>query len=529
MELAPLVTSLLRPGAYPPGPAGPAGPVELLQTHISYILLTPFFAYKIKKPVDFGFLDFTTLDKRLHMCEEEVRLNSRLAPGVYIGVVKITEESGEFYMEGEGEAVEYAVKMRRLPARYMLDRQLAAGHAGPATIGRIAGAIASFHAGADRNARISAFGTPKAIGANATENFSQTLPFIGTGEGKTISAPLYKKIKTFSDGFLKDNEHLFIERAEKGFIRDCHGDIHCEHISVGGGGDGVEIIDCIEFNERFRFSDTISDAAFLSMDLDYRGRHDLSLAFDEAYLKASGDFNGRRLLDFYRCYRAYVRGKVEGFKSAEPEVGEEEKALAEFSARYHFHLSGMYAGTGYRPMMVVVRGLPGTGKSTVAGALSNRTGFALLSSDRIRKELASISPCQRAPAPFEEGIYSPSFTAKTYAGMIKRAAALLASGRPVILDATFSKAANIEKALEAAIGAGALFHLVECACADEVARERIEQRSAGQAAPVASDADWGVYVRQRQSFELWDGPALRLDTARPLAVIISGFAREIFD
>ncbi|GMR05266.1 MAG: bifunctional aminoglycoside phosphotransferase/ATP-binding protein [Thermodesulfobacteriota bacterium] len=533
MELPPLISSLLRPGAYPG--ADHNRPIELIQTHISYILLTPSFAYKIKKPVDFGFLDFTTLDRRLRMCAEEVRLNSRLAPAVYIGVVKITGSGGEFFMEGEGEAAEYAVKMRRLPAEGMLDKQLASGRAGKAAIVRIAGVIASFHAKAARSARISAFGSPEAIGANAAENFAQTLPFIGKGKGKTISAPLHKKIKTFSDGFLKENEALFLERVEEGFIRDCHGDLHCEHISVGDGGDGgdgdngVEIIDCIEFNERFRFSDTISDAAFLSMDLDFRGRHDLSLAFDEAYITASGDLGGRRLLDFYRCYRAYVRGKVEGFKSVEEEVGTEEKARAAFSARFHFHLSSMYADKGYCPMMVVVRGLSGTGKSTVAGALSSRTGFTLLSSDRIRRELAGLAASERAPAPFKEGIYSPEFTAKTYDELLKRAAALLASGRPVILDATFPAPARIERALEAALSAGAFFHLVECACSDELARERMEKRRAQDAGKVVSDADWGVYVKQKKGFEPWPGPALKLDTARPLEELISSVALKIFD
>ncbi|OGQ07146.1 MAG: hypothetical protein A2W38_03785 [Deltaproteobacteria bacterium RBG_19FT_COMBO_58_16] len=165
----------------------------------------------------------------------------------------------------------------------------------------------------------------------------------------------------------------------------------------------------------------------------------------------------------------------------------------------------------------------------MASAISSRTGFALLSSDRIRKELAGLSPQESAPAPFEQGIYSPSFTAKTYAGMINRGFSLLASGRPVILDATFSKRSLIRRAQEAAAGAGALFRLVECACSEDVARDRIEKRSAGQAAPVVSDADWSVYLKQKQSFESWDGPAARLDTARPLAVIISDIAREIFD
>lgn len=524
MELEPLVSSLLRPEAYP---SGAAGPVELIQTHISYILLTPRFAYKIKKPVDFGFLDFTTLEKRLHFCTEELRLNRRLAPGVYLGVVKITEKSGEYLMEGEGGAVEYAVKMRRLPAGDMLDKRLAAGRAGAGTIRRIATVIASFHAQAETDARISAFGAPEAVGRNAAENFSQTLPFVGKGGGKTISEALFNKIKTFSDGFLKDNKNLFLERAAGGRIRDCHGDLHCEHISLGEGGDGVEIIDCIEFNERFRFSDTVSDAAFLSMDLDRRGRHDLARVFDSAYIEASEDSAGAQLLNFYRCYRAYVRGKVDSFKSAEDEVGEDERGRAGISARVHFHISGMYASGGYRPMMVVVRGLSGTGKSTIASALADRTGyFTLLSSDRIRKELAGLSTESRSPAPFEEGIYAPSFTEKTYAGLIERGKSLLGSGRPVILDATFSKTSFIERARLAALASGASFHVAECAAPDGEIRERLKKRQKGQS---ASDADWGVYMKQKQGFEEWDGPVIELSTTSPVPGLISGLVRKIFD
>jgi len=518
----PFVTSLMRPGAYPPEAAGP---VTLLQTHISYILLTPRFAYKIKKPVNFGFLDFTTLEKRRRICDEEVRLNRRLAPDVYLGVVKITQDAGEFFMEGEGEAIEYAVKMRRLPEDRMLDRRLAAGEVTEADIVSIARAIAAFHAGADTGDHISGFGSPEVVGRNASENFSQTGRFVG----KTISAPLYERIKAYSDGFMKENEGLFIERVEKGFIRDCHGDIHSEHIATGHGEHGVEIIDCIEFNERFRFSDIASDAAFLSMDLDFRGRHDLARVFDDAYIKASGDAVAERLFDFYRCYRAYVRGKVESFKSTEAEVKEEERVAAEISARIHFHLSGLYAAGGYRPMMVVVRGLSGTGKSTVAAALAKETGFAVLSSDRVRKELAGMEPEAGAGMGYGEGIYTPAFTERTYAELLRRGGALLSSGRPIILDATFSKVAYIEKAAEAAEGAGAMFRLVECFCADRVARERLEKRRVPGAPPQVSDADLEIYLKQKQSFEVWDGPGVRLDTALAMPKLMREVVRQVFD
>ena len=309
--------------------------------------------------MDFGFLDFTTLEKRRHFCEEEVRLNRRLAPGIYLRVVKVTEQDGTYRVGGRGRAVEYAVKMRRIPDESILENRLAAGTADAATIGKVARAVAAFHEKAERGGRIAGFGSPEAIGRNAAENFAQTADFIG----KTIPRAHYDEIKEYTGSFLRKNAALLERRAANGFVRDCHGDLHTEHISVNKR---VDVFDCIEFNERFRFSDVVADAAFLSMDLDYHNRHDLATAFDTAYFEATGDTEGRTLLDFYRCYRAYVRGKVEGFKSVEDEVGPEDRSLAEFRARYHFHLSRLYAGRGFRPTLVVVRGLSGTGKSTLA-------------------------------------------------------------------------------------------------------------------------------------------------------------------
>ncbi|MDP2689590.1 MAG: AAA family ATPase, partial [Deltaproteobacteria bacterium] len=337
----------------------------------------------------------------------------------------------------------------------------------------------------------------------------------------------YERIKVYTDGFLRDNEPLFLERMEKGFVRDCHGDIHCEHISLDGE---IDIFDCIEFNERFRFSDVVADMAFLSMDLDFHNRRDLALALERAYFEASGDEGGKRLLDFYKCYRAYVRGKVEGFKSAEPEVGEDEKRLSEVRARRHFHLSGLYATGGFRPMMAVVRGLSGTGKSTIAGELSKEAGFVHFSTDRIRKELAGIPPDERRPERFGEGIYSREFTDKTYRELLKRASALLAEGRSVILDATFSKTRFLEAASEAAREHNASFHVIECEAGDDAVRERMLKRSAqGAKAPTVSDADWEIYLRQKEEYERWDGPAVALDTTLPPALLLSIVSTEIFD
>ncbi|MBI5588052.1 MAG: AAA family ATPase [Deltaproteobacteria bacterium] len=507
MGLPPLIEALLDPSSYP----APPPTVSLRQTHISYILLAAEFAYKIKKPVDFGFLDFTTLDKRRFFCDEEVRLNKRLAPGIYLGVVPITKKDGGFRMEGAGEPVEYAVKMKRLSEDSILVRALERDEVSKDTIARIARVIAGFHKTAATDGRISSFGSPALIKKNTDENFIQTRAFIG----HAISKRLYGRIKEYTDGFLSRNERLFIKRSGAGFIRDCHGDIHCEHISIA---DGINIFDCIEFNERFRFSDVAADAAFLSMDLDFRNRADLARLFETIYFKASGDTDGAGVLDFYKCYRAYVRGKVEGFKSMEPEVGWEERSLALLNARRHFHLSGLYSSGGFRPSLVVVCGLSGTGKSTVACLIAGKTGFVRLSSDALRKELAGVEPSAHRFEDYGKGIYSDEFTERTYGGLIERALSYLKEGRSVVLDATFSRRRFIDAAKEASAQSGAEFNIVECVADGETVKKRLLKRRTEEVkgAEAVSDADWGVYLRQKAAFEPIEGPRIVLSPELPM-------------
>lgn len=515
--LPPIIDALLLPAAFPEDP----GAITLAQTHVSYLIFTDRFVYKIKKPVDFGFLDFTTLEKRRYFSEEEVRLNLRLAPGVYLKVVKIVSIKGEIKIEGEGEAIEYAVKMKRLAEESMLKRALKGGEVTDEVIRRVARVVAAFHAGAETTGHIASFGLPESVSRNASENFTQTLPFVK----RIITGALYERLKSWTEGFLDKNNGLFRARADKGFVRDCHGDIHIEHISIA---DGINIIDCIEFNERFRYSDIAADMAFLSMDLDFHNRRDLSLAFDDEYFRASKDAEGRRLLDFYKCYRACVRGKVEGFKSTEKEVPEGERLSSELSARYHFHLAGLYASE-WRPTVIIMRGLSGTGKSTLARMIADVTNLAVLSTDNIRKELARLKPTDKAPARFAEGIYSAELTEMTYMEMIARAAVLIEKGRSVILDATFSKARHVEEARISALKAGARAYIIECVARDDAVKGRFLKREAECAVkgmPV-SDADWGVYLKQKEGFE-----AVRLDiivnSERPFEEALPRLFEEVF-
>ena len=518
MTLPHLIESLLEPGAWPEGPET----VTLEQTHISYLFFTPRYVYKVKKPVEFGFLDFSTLEKRLYYCREEVRLNRRLAPGLYLDVVAITSGKEGITVGGEGEVLEYAVKMKRLPEETMLEVMLESDSVTVPIIQKVAGAVASFHKEAETNEHISGFGRPEMVKKNTDENFAQTRDYIE----RTIGRKQYDDIKAYTDGFLSSNEALFSGRVEGGFIKDCHGDIHSEHISIS---DGIQIYDCIEFIERFRYSDIVADAAFLSMDLDFHNRHDLARVFDEAYFRSTGDGGGGALLDFYKCYRAFVRGKVEGFKLEEPEETEEDKRGAAFKARLYFHLAHLYATGGFRPTMLVMRGLSGTGKSALADEISRRTGLRVLSSDKIRKGLFKIPPGERRPEPpppFEKGIYTPEATERTYSKLIEKGFNLAASGRSVILDATFSKLKYLKRAEEKARLSGALFKVVECVAKEEEVRKRLLERVSEKGA--VSDADWEIYTKQKSLFEPFEGPKVVLETEGPPEAVTEAAVERLF-
>ena len=327
-----VVEALMKSEAYD----GDPGHIELVQTHISFVFLTRNFVYKVKKAVDLGFLDFTTLEKRRFFCEKELELNRRLCGDMYLEVVPINR-SNAIKIKGEGETVEYAVKMKRMPQEKMMSRLLEENKVDTKRIDRIAKIIAEFHSKAETNRRISEFGS-LAIETNWKENFEQTEEFVG----KTISTEDFKLIRERVEDFMKRNVPLFEKRTAEGRVRDCHGDIHSGNIFVT---DGIYIFDAIEFNERFRYSDVAADIAFLSMDLDFRERSDLSDFFVERYIKYSGDQELTRLLPFYKCYRAYVRGKVISFKLEDPSVGNEEKSAAMKEAKAYFKLASNYTKT----------------------------------------------------------------------------------------------------------------------------------------------------------------------------------------
>ena len=331
MKQKQVVEALMKPETYDED----TGNIELVQTHISFVFLTSNFVYKVKKAVNLGFLDFTTLEKRRFFCEKELELNRRLCEDMYLEVVPINK-SDVIKMKGEGKTVEYAVKMKRIPQEKMMSKLLEKSKVDDRLVDRIAKIIAEFHSKAETNRRISEFGSLVVIETNWKENYDQTEEFIG----KTISSEDFELIRNRINNFMRRNVSVFEKRVREGKVRDCHGDIHSGNIFVTNG---IYIFDAIEFNERFRYSDVASDTAFLAIDLDYKEQADLSDFFVKKYVKYSGDQGVVRLFPFYKCYRAYVRGKVTSFKLKDPSISSEDKRTATKEAKAYFKLAVTYA------------------------------------------------------------------------------------------------------------------------------------------------------------------------------------------
>ena len=326
-----IVTALLESETYPHRPPK----VELVQTQMSFVFLAGNLVYKVKKAVDLGYLDYATLEKRRFLCHQELELNRRLCPAAYLAVVTIVDDRGVIRVGVEGRVIEYAVKMKRLPQERMMDALLPRSQVALEMVTRVAQKLVSFHQRAETNQSIAAFGRLASIRQNCDENFTQTQKYIGT----SITDRQYQRIKDYSEGFIDDNPSLFGRRMREGRIRDCHGDLHAAHVCFTGD---ICIYDCIEFNDRFRYSDTASEIAFLAMDLDRYERADLSRHLVDTYVKSSHDEELPELLNFYKCYRAYVRGKVESFKLDDPYIAGEGKAEVLDIARRYFRLAELY-------------------------------------------------------------------------------------------------------------------------------------------------------------------------------------------
>lgn len=463
-----LLPFLLNPQSYPHRPRT----VRLVQTHASFVFVVPPLVYKVKKPVNFGFLNFSTLEQRRHFCEREVALNRRLSPGIYLGVVPISRREGRFVF-GDGDAVvEYAVQMRKLADGGFLDQLVTRNRLVPADLDRIADALKNFYEAQHPTEEIEAWGRIDRLRISTDENFRQTKEFIG----HTLSRAAFETIRFYTNRFYARHARLFASRIRERRIRDCHGDLHLEHIHLTPRA--LHIYDCIEFNDRFRYVDVASDVAFLAMDLDYEGRPELARHFATRIAAALHDDGLPRLLDFYKCYRAYVRGKVESLHSLAHAASEEERRDSADRARRYFRLALQYAVAGSQPLALAVMGRIASGKSTLAHALGAELGWEVYSSDYVRKKLAGFPLYERSSAAARARLYSAAMTKQTYDRLLTTAAAQLQKGHGVILDATFARREHRDLLAERFGKSGLAWRVLEAHASDAAVKQRLRAREA---------------------------------------------------
>jgi hypothetical protein len=488
-----LLVELDRDDAYPHA----SDRRETHQTHISVVFLAGDFAYKLKKPVDFGFVDYGDLERRRHFCRREVELNRRLAEDVYLGVWAVVERDGRWVLRDaedidDSDVVEWAVRMRRLDEDLTLGKRLERGDVPRRSLSQLGGHIARFHRASDRDKEIASYASFEAVAKNVLENFSQTRSHTGL----TVDPQVHARLERLFEATLSDKRATIDARQAANVPCDTHGDLRLEHVHIDDGG-RIRIVDCIEFNDAFRFADPISDIAFLSMDLLIRGYRAESAEILDNYFTVREDPRGRSLLPLYVAYRSAVRAKVHGLKAAEHEVPEPERESAKRRSRMHWNFAlRILAPPRRRPRLLLVGGLPGTGKSTVARQLKARGWIDdVFDSDRVRKELAGAGESGSADE-FEAGIYTSEWTHRTYDACLARAKRALEQGRRVAIDASFRGEQHRERAIEAGLDLGIPPVFVECALPADAVRRRLRDRQGD-----ISDADVDVYEQMKEKWE----------------------------
>jgi len=504
-----LLAALRRPEAYP---VRPTAPVEVLETHISLLFFADDRVYKVKKGVDLGFLDHSTLEKRRAACREEVRLNSRLAPDVYLRTVPITREAdGRLVFDGDGDVVEVAVEMRRLPAERMLDRLLDAGHIDNEIVRSLAEMLALFHLWAPTGPDVNEHGAPTAVRRVVLDNLAALQPFVG-GPGEEAAsglAVLPRRVHAFLrarlEAFLDKHAGLLAARVDDGRVREGHGDLHAGNLCLTA--DGPVAYDCIEFSRRLRCGDTANDLAFLAMDLDSRGYRAFARQLVREYARIARDGEVGYLLGFYKTHRALVRALVAALTARQRGPGDPERERWRRRAMASVQLAASYE---LPPCLILTCGLPGTGKSWWAQRLARPFEACVLRSDVVRKQLHGFNPTSHPSGEAARQLYAPAVTDEVYRQLLRRAGDALACGRSVVVDAAFCRRAERRRFVDVAGRLGCPVVVVHVTAPEETVRARLLRRT-GDPLEV-SDADFAVHEQLRAGFEPPDEllPACRL-------------------
>lgn len=483
-----LINSLLSPEIY----NHPVDTPQLIETHISWVILTGDYVYKIKKPVNLGFLDFSSLEKRKHLCEEEVRLNRRLAPRIYLDVVAITGSVEQPRINGEGEVIEYAVKMRQFAQTVQLDRMLVRGELQVQHMDALARMVADFHARIPQADVDSGFGEPSQIMQPIIDTITTIRKHISGAGNLSVIDTLDRWCQTrFSE--LRE---LFALRKVDGFVRECHGDMHLRNLAWVD--DAPLAFDCIEFNPNLIWNDVISEIAFLIMDLDGRGQQPLAMRFLNSYLEQTGDYAGVRLLRFYLVYRALVRAMVDAIRLGQAGIDDSEKAAAQQESRGYLELALGY--TRYsQPMLILTRGMSGSGKTTLTRPVLQQLGAVRIRSDVERKRLFGLGALESGRDEYGKGIYGADATRRTYDRLAELAAEVLDAGYSVIIDATFQTREQRNPFYALAQQKGVDVIILEFSASAECLSQRIQARKGD-----ASDADLGVLQHQLDHWQVVD-------------------------
>lgn len=458
--------------------------IELIETHISWVILTGPYAYKIKKPVNLGFLDFSTLEKRHFYCKEELRLNSRLAPSIYLNVVSITGSEQQAVFSGKGNIIEYAIKMVQFPQEVQMDNMLSAGQLQAEHIDALAKTIAEFHQQTDISNKNDNYGEPEKIYKPVKENFIQLRQLIS--DSKAIAK--LSELERWSQSTFDLLRPILKQRKRDGFIRECHGDLHLRNLVFIN--EKPVAFDCIEFDPELRWIDTISDVAFLIMDLQDRQQQDFALRFLNAYLEKTGDYPALRILRFYLVYRAMVRAKVEAISASQMVINSPAQHKANMAFHDYLDLAQSYLQAA-KPMLIITCGMSASGKTTLTQPLVEKLAAIRIRSDVERKRLFKLADETDSSAAFNAGIYSAEATQQTYHHLAELADLILSADYPVIIDAACLKYEQRQLFRQLAIKKNVPFVILEFKAQPDTLRQRITSREKG-----ASDAGRSVLEHQ---------------------------------